>query len=366
MIWAKDGWALVRDTYQEWQADKVPRLAAALAYYTIFSIAPLLIVVIAVAGFAFGTEAVTGRLYGDIQGLVGEDAALTIQEIIANSSRPSDNMLATIIGVVTLLLGAGGVFGQLQEALNTVWGVEPKPGQGILEIVKDRFFSFTMVLGVGFLLLVSLVISTVISAVNTFAASLLPGSEFLFQILNQVISFVVITFLFGMIYKVLPDVKIEWRDVWVGAAITALLFTIGKFLIGLYLGNSSISSTYGAAGSFAVILVWIFYSAQILLFGAEFTQVYAKRYGSRIVPDDDAIAISDAVRMAQGMPPKGKLVPTKMPLADQPKPIPSLQNDTPLTENPAPPTPALPILWMIAAGVASFVGGRLTARRNGK
>ncbi len=364
---AKDGWALLRDTYREWQADKVPRLAAALSYYTIFSIAPLLIVVIAVAGLAFGEEAVRGQLDNQIQGLIGREGADTIQEIIANSSRPADNILATVIGVVTLLLGASGVFGQLQEALNTVWGVEPKPGQGILAIVKDRFFSFTMVLGVGFLLLVSLIISTVLSAVNTFAVGLLPGWETLFMILNQVISFLVITLLFGMIYKVLPDVKIAWRDVWVGAAITALLFTIGKALIGLYLGNSSIASTYGAAGSFAVILVWIFYSAQILLFGAEFTQVYAKRYGSRIVPDENAVTIPDAVRMAQGMPPKGKLVPTKLPLAGEKtgEPIPSLQTQTALTETPPPAAaPPLPVLWMIAAGLIIFVGGRLTAKRD--
>lgn len=365
MNWAKEGWELVRDTYKEWTDDKVPRLAAALSYYTIFSIAPLLIVVIAVAGFVFGDEAVRGQLDNQIRGLVGIEAALTIQEIIANSSRPADNTLATIIGVVTLLLGAGGVFGQLQEALNTVWGVEPKPGGGILEIIKDRFFSFTMVLGVGFLLLVSLVISTLLSAVNTFALGVLPGWESFFQLLNQGISFLVITLLFAMIYKVLPDVKIAWRDVWVGAAITALLFTIGKFLIGIYLGNSSISSTYGAAGSFAVILVWIFYSAQILLFGAEFTQVYAKRYGSQIIPDKDAILISDAVRAAQGLPPKGKLVPATLPLTSESQPIPSLQNPSPMTENPTPPpTPALPILWMIAVGLVSFLGGRWTAKRN--
>ncbi len=362
--WASEGWRLLRDTYQEWSDDKVPRLAAALSYYTIFSLAPLLIVVIAVAGLVFGDEAVRGQLDNQIRGLVGAEAAMTIQEIIANSSRPADSTFATIVGIGTLLLGAGGVFGQLQEALNTVWGVETKPGAGILSMVKDRFFSFTMVLGVGFLLLVSLVISTTLSAVNTFAVGLLPGWEVLFQVLNQIISFLVITLLFGMIYKVLPDVKIAWRDVWVGAAITALFFTIGKFLIGLYLGNSSISSTYGAAGSFAVILVWIFYSAQILLFGAEFTQVYAKRYGSQIVPDDNAVPIPDAVRLAQGMPPKGKVVPSTLPLAGESPTIPSLQSSVPPVQSAAPPPPALPILWMVAAGLVSFLGGRWTAKRD--
>jgi membrane protein len=272
---------LFRQTFQEWNEDRVPRLAAALSYYTVFSIAPLLIVVITIASLAFDQAAVTGRLDEQIQGLVGREGADMVQEMIRNAQRPAESTLATVIGVVTLLLGAAGVFGQLQDALNTVWGVEPKPGNGILKAIKDRFLSFTMVLGVGFLLLVSLVISAVLSGLHNFIAGYLPGAQFILQILNTVISFGVITLLFAMIYKFLPDLNIEWRDVWIGAAFTALLFTIGKLLIGLYLGNSSVASTYGAAGSLVIILLWIFYSAQILLFGAEFTQVYAHQYGSR-------------------------------------------------------------------------------------
>lgn len=271
--------SLLKAAFDDFNEDKAPRLAAALSYYTIFSLAPLLIVVIAVAGLAFGQEAVQGRLDEQIQGLVGEQGGDMIQEMVQNARRPNESLIATIVGVVTLLLGAGGVFGQLKDALNTVWEVEPKK-QGILATIRSQFISFTMVLGVGFLLLVSLVVSAVISAISTLINGMFGNTEFLLQLLNFVISFGFITLLFALIYKILPDTDIKWQDVWVGAAFTSLLFTIGKTLIGLYLGNSGISSTYGAAGSLVVVLLWIYYSAQILLFGAEFTQVYAKRYGS--------------------------------------------------------------------------------------
>ncbi len=271
--------SLLKAAFDEFNEDKAPRLAAALSYYTIFSLAPLLIVVIAVAGLAFGQEAVQGRLDEQIQGLVGEQGGDMIQEMVQNARRPNESLIATVVGVVTLLLGAGGVFGQLKDALNTVWEVEPKK-QGILATIRSQFISFTMVLGVGFLLLVSLVVSAVISAISTLINGLFGNTEFLLQLLNFVISFGFITLLFALIYRILPDTDIKWQDVWVGAAFTSLLFTIGKTLIGLYLGNSGISSTYGAAGSLVVVLLWIYYSAQILLFGAEFTQVYAKRYGS--------------------------------------------------------------------------------------
>ncbi|MFN8527870.1 MAG: YihY/virulence factor BrkB family protein [Anaerolineae bacterium] len=271
-----------QEVLQEWNSDKAPRLAAALAYYTVFSIAPLLIVVIAVAGIAFGQEAVRGQLDDQIRHLVGAEGATLIQEMVASSSRPNDSFVASIIGIVTLLLGAGGVFGQLQDALNTAWDVEPKPSKGgILPLLKARFISFSMVLGVGFLLLVSLVLSAVLSAVTTSFSSAVPGdTSIVLQIVNQILSFGVITVLFAMIFKFLPDTEIKWRDVWVGAAFTAILFSIGKYLIGLYLGSSGVASSYGAAGSLIIILLWIFYSAQILLLGAEFTQVWARRYGS--------------------------------------------------------------------------------------
>jgi membrane protein len=298
----KDIFNLLKDTFKEWNEDKCPRLAAALAYYTAFSLAPLLIVVMSIAGFVFGEEAVRGQVQTQIQGVVGGQAAGAIQEMLANTNNhPASSILATVIGVVTLLLGAAGLFGSLQDALNTVWEVAPKP-QGIIVMLCQRFISFTMVLGIGFVLLVSLVLSALITAVQTWVKVQVPGQATILQILNIIISFGVITLLFAAIYKVLPDVKISWKDVWVGAAVTALLFTIGKYLLGLDLGQSSVASGFGAAGSFVVLLLWIFYSSQILLFGAEFTQVYARTYGSRIVPSKNAVDLSELARIHQGIP----------------------------------------------------------------
>lgn len=330
MSWLKTVFNLFKETFQEWNEDKAPRLAAALAYYTIFSIAPFLIVVIAIAGLAFGQEAVQGRLDEQIQGLVGREGADMIQQLIQNVRQPSENILATVIGIITLLLGAGGVFGQLQDALNTVWGITPKPGRGIWGMIKDRFLSFTMVLGVGFLLLVSLVISTIISTMNTYALALLPGSDVIMQIINFFVSFGVITLLFALMYRYVPDVDIRWRDVWVGAAFTALLFVIGKTLLGYYLGNSGVLSTYGAAGSIIIILLWIFYSAQILLFGAEFTQVYAQKYGAHIKPADNAVAVTAEARAQQGMEESQKAVTDGI---SSPLPLPVLEN-TAMPESP--------------------------------
>ncbi|HXW01096.1 MAG TPA: YihY/virulence factor BrkB family protein [Anaerolineae bacterium] len=277
---AKTIWTLLKETFSEWSEDKASRLAAALAYYTVFALAPLLIIVIAVAGLVFGQEAARGELVTQIQGLVGQEGAQLIETMIESASKPTSGIIATTIAIATILFGASGLFGQLQDALNTIWEVPPKPERGILGMVKDRFLSFTMVLGIGFLLLVSLIISAALSALDPYLTDLLPGSIYLIKILNLVISFGLITLLFALIYKILPDVEIAWSDVWIGAAVTSLLFNLGKFVIGVYLGNSSAGSAYGAAGSLVVLLLWVYYSAQILLFGAEFTQVYAKRYGS--------------------------------------------------------------------------------------
>ena len=284
----KSTFRLVKEAFQEWQQDKASLLAAALAYYTVFSITPLLVIAIAIAGAVFGQEAARGEILEQINGLVGEQGAQAIETALSNANQPQLGSVASIISVVILLIGASGVFAQLQQALNTVWNVQAKPDRGIWEFVRKRLLSFGMVLVIGFLLLVSLILSAILSGISKLEISLLPGLTPLWQVLNFGISFGFIALLFALIYKYLPDVKIRWKDVWVGAIITALLFTFGKFLIGLYLGRGSLGSTYGAAGSLIVFLAWVFYSAQILLFGAELTQVYARKYGKRIRPDRHA------------------------------------------------------------------------------
>ena len=293
---------LFKETFKQWGEDKVSRLAAALAYFTVFSIAPLLIIAISVAAFFFGEEAARGQIVDQIQGLMGPEGAAAVESMIANANQVQGGLLATIIGIVTLLFGASGVFGQLQDALNTIWEVAPKPGQGVINFIRARFLSFSMVLIIAFLLLVSLVVSAGVAAAGTYVADIAPILAVLWESINFLVSFGVITLLFAAIYKVLPDVKIAWGDVWMGAAVTALLFTIGRTLIGLYLGNAAVGSAYGAAGSLVVLLVWVFYSAQILLFGAEFTQVYTRRYGSRIRTSDFAVPLTDDGRVQQGIP----------------------------------------------------------------
>ncbi|MDF0555518.1 YihY/virulence factor BrkB family protein [Kamptonema sp. UHCC 0994] len=294
--------SLIKETFKEWQKDKAPTLAAALAFYTVFSLAPLLIIVIAIAGLVFGQEAAQGQLVGQLQSLVGKDGAETIQQLVANASNLKSGIVATIIGVATLLWGATNVFTNLKEALNMIWNVEPPPGRGFFGFLQDRILSFAMILSIGFLLLVSLVISAVLAAVNQWLNGLLHIPVGIWQLVDFGISFSVVTVLFALIYKFLPDVKLAWGDVWVGAAITSVLFTIGKSLIGIYLGSSGIGSTYGAAGSFVILLLWINYSAQILFLGAEFTQVWTNRYGSRMLArrkaqlEDDKMAISQSER----------------------------------------------------------------------
>ncbi|KPL81202.1 YihY/virulence factor BrkB family protein [Herpetosiphon geysericola] len=290
---------LFKQTFKEWGDDKVPRLGAALAYYTVFSLAPLLIIAISIAGLVFDQEAARGEVTRQLSTLISDDAAKAINEIIEQSSNERSGIIGTLIGLATLLFGASGVFGQLKDAMNTIWGVEPKPGRGIWGFVQERFFSFTMVLGVGFLLLVSLIISTILDAGKNW----LFGEEIgiLFQMINLLVSFGIITVVFALLFKFLPDVKMAWRDVWIGAALTAFLFTVGKFAIGQYLSRSSTASTFGAAGSLIIILVWVYYSSQILFFGAEFTQVYANMYGSHVLPDDNAVAVTDAARAEQGL-----------------------------------------------------------------
>lgn len=306
-ITLKELWAIIKETFAEWSEDKAPRLAAALSYYTIFSLAPLLVIAIGIAGLVFERQEARDQVIAQIGGLIGAQGAEAVETMIEATQQGNAGLIATIVGLVTLLLGAAGLFGQLKDALNTIWEVAPKPGRGLMGLVRERFLSFTMVLGIGFLLLVSLVITAAISALGEFAAGLFPGSELVMQLVNFMLSFAVITVLFAMIFKILPDVSIAWRDVWLGAAVTSLLFSIGKWLIGLYLGQSSTASVYGAAGSLVIILLWVYYSAQILFFGAEFTQVYANRFGFRVVPEEGAIALTADARAEQGIPHKEAL-----------------------------------------------------------
>jgi membrane protein len=272
---------LIMEAAREWSDDKASRLGAALAYYTVFSIAPLLVITLAVVGFFLGDEAAYGGITDQLDEFMGPKGAEAIEGMIQNASQErSAGIFATVISTALLLFGASGVFVQLKDALNTVWDVPPKKIEGgIKAFIKNRFLSFGFVLGVGFLLLVSLVISTIISGIGNYMSGAVPMGPLL-QVVNLAISLGVITVLFAMIFKFLPDVELPWKDVWLGAAVTALLFTIGKFALGQYLGRSSMSSTYGAAGSFVVLLVWIYYSAQIAFFGAELTQVYSRTYGS--------------------------------------------------------------------------------------
>jgi membrane protein len=277
---------LLKLSYEGWKADKASRLAAALAYYTIFSLAPLLVIVIALAGLIWQRDVVQAQVIYEVQSLVGSQGAEFVSELLTSVSNPAEGILATTVGIATLLVGALGVFNELHNALNTIWGISEEKPKSLLDSIKkvivDRFLSFTMILGIGFLLLVSLVVSAVISATQEMVGNAFPIPESVLQMVNLLISIGVITVLFAFLFKFLPDVKIAWRDVWMGAFVTALLFSLGKTLIGLYLGNSAITSSFGAAGSLALLLVWVYYSAQIMFFGAEFTQVYANKYGSKI------------------------------------------------------------------------------------
>jgi membrane protein len=270
---AREAFALARETFSEWTEDKAPRLGAAMAFYAILSLSPFLVIAVGIAGLIYGGDAV-GAIQAQFEGLVGPEAGRAIAEVISHAGEPADSLLASLIGLAMLLVGASGVFGQLQDALNTIWEVEPRGGRGTLAVVRDRFFSFTMVLGTGFLLLVSLLLSAGLAAAGGYLEARIPGGTALWQAVHALSSFAVVTGLFALIYRVVPDAEIAWRDVWIG----------------------------GAAGTLLVLLVWIYYSTQILFLGAEFTQVYASRYGSRIGPAPGAVRVGEGQREAQGIP----------------------------------------------------------------
>jgi membrane protein len=276
--------ALLNTTWKNCFIDRVPRLGASLAFYTVLSLAPLLVVVIAVAGLVFGREAAIGQVVWQIQDLVGDEGAQVVSVLLTSAHKPRSGSIAAILGLLTLFFGASAVVAELRDALNTIWNVPAKeecsPLRSVLSVLRDRTLAFAMVMGIGFLLLVSLAINAALAALGGSFKFYLPTSEWLLQTVNFCVSFVVIGFLFAMIYKVLPDIYISWGDVILGAAITSLLFNIGKLLIGLYLGKAGFSSTYGAAGSLVILLIWVYYSAQIFFIGAEFTHAYAEQYGS--------------------------------------------------------------------------------------
>ncbi|MFO0890368.1 MAG: YihY/virulence factor BrkB family protein [Isosphaeraceae bacterium] len=293
--------SLFATTFHEWMNDKVPQLGAALAFYTLLSLGPLLLLAIAVAGFAFGEEAARGQIMDQIQDLVGRQGAEAIQNMIASAQQPRIGGIAATIGLATLIFAASGVFAQLQDSMNTIWEVQPKPGRGLWGTIKDRFLSFVMVLGTGFLLLVSLILSAILSAFVHLAAGVLPEMGNALLLGNYAVSLVIFTLLFAMIFRVLPDVEIAWRDIWVGSALTTILFLIGKAVLGVYFARGSFGSTYGAAASVVILLTWIYYSAQILFFGAEFTKAFANRFGSKVVPTPNAEPVTEEARAQQGL-----------------------------------------------------------------
>ena len=285
----KSTWQLIKETLSSWSDDKAPRMGAALSYYTAFSLAPILVLAISIAGLAFGRDAVQGRIVGQLEGLLGHDSAAVVQTMLAKASQRGSGVIAIVVGFVTLLVGATGVVIELQDAINTVWKVIPKPGRGMRGLIRDRILSVGLILSLGFLLLVSLVISAGLEFLGSVLGRFIPGWVILGYILNYGVSLMAIAALVAMIFKILPDAHVAWRDVWIGAFVTSVLFHMGKYLIGLYVGRASVGSAFGAAGSLAVLLVWIYYSAQLILLGAEFTRCYSTRFGHWVMATKGAV-----------------------------------------------------------------------------
>jgi len=277
----KQGWGLAKESASAWSNDYAPSMGAALSYYTLFSIAPLLIIVIAVAGLFFGADAVRSVIFDQLHALMGEEGAEAVQDMLATASEPSTGGIATIISVLGLMLGATTAFGELQADLDRIWRAPPDEGSGVWHLLRTRLLSFGMILGMAFLLTVSLVTSAALSMLGKWWDGWLGGWEPLAHVLDIVVSLGFLTLIFALIYKMIPRVKVSWHDVWIGAGVTALLFTIGKVLIGLYLGKSDVTSSFGTAGSLVLVMIWVYYASQIFLFGAELTRVYAETYGSR-------------------------------------------------------------------------------------
>ena len=347
----KQWWTLVKSAAAAWIDDYAPSMGAALSYYTLFSLAPLLLIVISIAGLVFGADAVRGQIFGELRGMMGPEAALAVEGLLANVSEPAQGIAATVIGIAILLIGATSVFGELQDALDRIWRAPARaPSLGLWGLLRSRLRSFGMILGIAFLLMVSLVMGAVIAALGKWWGGAFAGWEVLAQVVNLLIGFLLTTTVFAMIYKLMPRVKVRWRDVWLGAVVTSLLFTVGKFIIGVYIGKSGIASGFGAAGSLVIILIWVYYSAQIFLIGAEFTWVYANTFDPARTPK----VIAAAESAAQDIPSRSTTpaVPA---------------TNLPPVALPAP-SRAVPSLGQVALGVAyvlalRFIMSRLRRRR---
>ena len=299
---------LVKKTIKEWNEDKASRLAAALAYYTVFSIPPLLVVAIGIASLFTERSVVEDQLINQAGSLMGSQGSEAIETILESVESPGNSeILPTIIGIVLLLFGASGVFTQLQDAMNTIWDVEADPDRGFIGAIKERFLSFTMVLAIGFVLLVSLLLSTLLTTFGDFVGQIISETEMILLVVNFVISFGAIALLFALIFKVVPDVDITWRDVAIGSLLTAVLFKLGEYALGIYFERSDPTSAFGAAGSVILLLLWVYYSVQILFLGAEFTQVYATEHGSGIRPERGAVVLTEEAKAKQGIPSEEKV-----------------------------------------------------------
>lgn len=336
---------LLKATFDAWMEDNALRLSAALAYYSIFSIAPLLVIAISVAGLVLGEEAVRGELGQQLQSYIGAQAAESMQSMVQSASKPSEGWLGASIGFATLMLGAAAIFGQLKDALNTIWEVKALGGGGVWGFLRARLLNFGIVLVIGFLLLISLLLTTALAALDGYLEPIIGVPPFVGAIIAFVISFGIVTTLFAFIFKVLPDAQIQWRHVWIGAAVTALLFELGKFGLGFYLGRESTASSFGAAGSVVLLLLWVYYASCILLFGAEFTQVYARETGHEIKPMPGAVPVTAEARAQQG------LVPSAVIEADPPKAL--------LVAVVPPPSSANPLGMLLAVTGGVFLVGLL-------
>ena len=311
-------WQIIKNTFKGISQDKILKLSGSLAYYTVFSMGPLLLVIISLCGIVLGREAIEGKVYAQLAGFVGDDTAKQLQEIIKNASLQGKSTIAAIVGGATLLLGATSVFAEIQDSINMIWGLKPKPKKGWVKMLQNRFLSFSVIISLGFLLLVSLALSAIVDAFSNRLAAVYPDiTVALFYVINLLITFIITAIIFGVIFKVLPDARIKWKDVRAGAVTTAILFMLGKFVISFYIGKSNVGSTFGAAGSLVILLLWIYYSSIILYFGAEFTKAYAMEYGDPIHPNEYAVTMKQVevetgkatIQKKEEIEPKQKVTP---------------------------------------------------------